>query len=38
MEFRDFGHNITMPGRFLGIFLVDEKFKGLSNKPLLARF
>jgi hypothetical protein len=40
MEFRDFGHATTIPicNWIFETFLVDEKFKGLSNKPLNAKF
>jgi hypothetical protein len=40
MEFRDFGHTTTIPicNWVFETFLVDGKFKGLSNKPSYARF
>jgi hypothetical protein len=40
MEFRDFGHTTIIPicNWIFETFLVDGKFKGLSNKPPHARF
>jgi hypothetical protein len=38
MEFRDFGHATTIPicNWIFETFLVDGKFKGLSNTMMLA--
>jgi hypothetical protein len=40
MEFKDFGYRTTISicNWIFETFLVDGKFKGLSNKPLQARF